>query len=281
MEVTNKVFFFENRQRRFIDITLVRLRARGFAPHVVEVVEGYGNALYQRLVAAYEHHSVNSAAFELQCFQRYFAMSGIIPEGEAWFMLDSDVVVIQPFSTVRTYFDAIDADVVGSVGFGPDGLEHQVSPHFTVWTRALAQDFCDFMVETYETGIEALIARLVVDTGVPAKHISVSDMVLLHAWVKERGLRLFNTNLVRNGMYIDHNISQLLIPDGRFAAFLGAKMWHKTSSGIKLALEGTPVAPIAMHLPGRYKKLIAAIAAERPLTYRAIAAAICASTKIK
>ncbi len=281
MEVTNKVFFFENRQRHFIDITLARLRDCGFAPHVVEAAEGNGKALYQRLATAYEHRSINSEAFELQCFQRYFAMSSIIPEGESWFMLDSDVVVFQPFAAVRTYFDMVDADLVGSVGFGPNGLEHQISPHFTVWTRALAQDFCDFIVETYEAGIGALIARLTADSSVTAKQTNVSDMVLLQAWVKERGLRLFNTNQVRNGMYIDHNISQLSIPDGRFAAFLGAKMWRKTSNGVELALEGAPVAPIAMHFPGRYKQLIAAITAERPLNYRAIAAAIFLSTKVK
>jgi hypothetical protein len=281
MDVSNKVFFFENRQRRFIEMTLARLQTKGFAPYAVATISGDGEAMYQRLAAAYEHRSVNSAAFELQCFQRYFAMSGIIPDGEAWFMMDSDVVMTREYATVRDYFDGVDADVVGSVGFGPDGLENQVSPHFTVWTRALALDFCDFVVATYEGGIDTLIARIVAETGVSVERINVSDMVLLQGWVTARRLRLFNTNRVINGMYIDHNISQNLIPDGRFSAFLGTKMWRKTSNGIGLALGGTPVEPISLHFPGRYKKLIAAVVAERPLTYRAVALAIFASTKIK
>lgn len=72
---------------------------------------------------------------------------------------------------------------------------------------------------------------------------------------------------------IDHKISPFSIPNGRFAACIGAKI----SNSIALAFDSTPVTPIATHFPCRHKKLVAA---ERLLTCHVIAAATLASRMI-
>ncbi len=280
MDVASSVFFFENRTKPFIDICYGRLEEKGFSPHLATHASGPGAVMFDTLRAHYEHRSVNPAEFELRCLERYFAMMSVIPPGMKWLMLDSDVLLLRDYSTVRRYIESVDADVIGSVGFGLGGDEKQISPHFTLWDRDLAADFCAYVIEVYRAGIDEMIENIRLETGNVTGTVNVSDMVLLHQWVIARGLRLFNTNQIKNGLYIDHNISQLLTRDGEFASVQGVKSWRRRDELITLRLGCDTVEPVCLHFPGRYKKLIWSAARESSISYRTIAAVVRVSTKL-
>lgn len=168
-------------------------------------------------------------------------------------MADSDLFVQCGPDSIPAALTADAQGFVGSIGVTGGVAELDISPHFSFWTRALLDDFCDFLIEQYRTGLERLKAIYAQRCAV-TNRASISDMTLLYLWVQDRGIAFVNSNQLMAGQYIDHNISSADCANASFATSLGRKSLFLSADGVRLRTTGgASVDPLILHLQGRYK----------------------------
>ena len=99
---------------------------------------------------------------------------------------------------------------IGSEGFYGEGSEHQISPHFSFWNKALINSFTDYLLEVYKRNKQDhFLARHYKIQQEKIGRTAISDMTLLYMWVKEKGIPYLNSNAISSALGIDHNISSV------------------------------------------------------------------------
>lgn len=247
----NTLYCFENRKATFVDVFRQTAERHGFT--VILQEPSANDPDFARFRQAYHHLSVNPEGFELACFHRYFAMRALLPVGNRAIMADSDLFVQCAPEDIPAELIADRQGFVGSIGVNAGVPEEDISPHFSFWTRALLDDFCDFLIEQYRTGLDRLKAIYARRSAVTDR-ASISDMTLLYLWVQDRGIAFVNSNQVLAGQYIDHNVSSPDCANAGFETSFGRKRLLLSADGIRMRTkDGASVNPLILHLQGRYK----------------------------
>lgn len=264
----------ENRTAPFIDVFRYSAEAQGFQVMLTNP-DRIRSAACEAFEKAYRHLSINPPSFELSCFKRYFAAQVDLPLHDSFVMADSDLYVQSPWSQFPEAVRDVAAHMVGSVGHGPDGPEDDISPHFSVWTRARLDDFIEFLLFQYRERFDelaAIHARRLIDNP----RAAISDMTLLGLWRKYRQLPLYDSNQVQSdATYLDHNVSASWAANGRFTERWGRKeLLLRSGRWLYRAVDGDPVQPLVIHLQGRYKLAAESIAARRRTGLLAVSAYI-------
>jgi hypothetical protein len=161
-------------------------RARQAGNTVAHLGFGRMSPGWTRFAAAYQHMSTHAPLFELRCFQRFFVMQQFMQDHEldSLFHVDSDVLL----------FDDLHAFEVEHLRGAPCGLHmpleqpgfrYSISPHASYWTRGAVDDFCGFLVASFENLPSALAEKWAwhQQTGAPG---GICDMALLYLWAKDR-----------------------------------------------------------------------------------------------
>lgn len=245
------LYCFENRSAPFVDVFRQTAVRNGFS--LVLQAPDANIADFGRFRDVYQHLSVNPEGFELACFHRYFALRALLPLGERAIMVDSDLFIQCRPDNIPTELTADPNGFVGSIGVAGGLHEEDISPHFSFWTKPLLDDFCDFLVEQYQSKVERL-RTIYAQRCQQTRRASVSDMTLLYLWVQDRKIAFTNSNQVLGGRYIDHNVSSTACANALFTTSLGRKQLLMQPDGIRLrTVNGTSVEPLILHLQGRYK----------------------------
>jgi hypothetical protein len=210
---------------------------------------------FTQLKRHYRHLSPNPERFELACFRRWFEIAAAVLPGERFVQADSDLVVQTPFQRLPAELRDADA-LVASIGVTGDVPEEDINGGFSIWTGRRLREFCDYAVARYERGVDDLADARARGIAAGNPRASISDMTLLHRWVREAGVPFVDSNRVIGGQYVDHNLSMVSCQGSRFRAAFGRKALRFARDGVWLStVEGLPVRPNTLHLVGRYKIL--------------------------
>jgi len=255
--LVRQLFCIEDRSGPFVDV----FRASALdAGYVVEVrAPEIGDPRFNRFKSVYRHLSVNSAAFELACFYRYFAVRATVKLAQRFIICDSDLVVQCGPEELPEEIREFTTGLVGSVGITGGVLEKDISPHFSIWSTELLQDFCDFLIHAYEMQGERL-QSLYSDRRKTNPRASISDMTLLQLWVQQRSVPFLNSNQIFGDLHVDHNISLRECVGRQFRTFLGRKSLRLAKGKVGLIdIDGRPIRAALLHLQGRYKLVAEAL----------------------
>jgi len=248
-----RVWSVEDRGAPFVDVFKRSARRAGYEVCVITPKEEPpGFTLLRR---HYRHLSPNPARFELASFRRWFEIAAVVPPDERVLVADSDIVVQGGFLELPEELRDT-ASMVGSIGATDDVLEKGVSGGFSLWSGLQLRQFCDYVVSRYESGADRLAELYEWTRKAGRSSPGVSDMTLLHDWVRDAGVPFVNSNRIIDGTYIDHNFSMPGCLGARFRTVIGLKALRFTHDGFwLLTREGNPVRPICLHLVGRCKIL--------------------------
>lgn len=121
-----------------------------FVTHVDTTTPDYA-AEEARIAEVYRHMSTNRRSFELYCFQRWFVLAHFMrSQGlDEAFVLDTDVLLYASEDDLRAMF--LDGETTLGVCQPEDQSNHRwvASPHVSYWTRAQAEAFCTFIIDSY------------------------------------------------------------------------------------------------------------------------------------
>lgn len=245
--VPHLAVFLESCKRARADVTV--LRAKPERSHV----------LYKRFRENYFHLSPNPPAFELACFERYFAINEyLVRSGLANAILSDTDILVQPcfITHIDQFVGEVDVMLSALDQCGRASPHTEMSPHFSFWTRASVASFINFVVWCYTSNQGQELIR---STAAANKRISsrsgVSDMTLCALWVRAEKPKLLNSTTIIEGTTIDHNIALAAHaePD-QFNMRLGVKKLVDSEGILKFhAKSGFLVSPLALHFQGKYK----------------------------
>jgi hypothetical protein len=208
----------------------------------------------------YRHLSPNPPAFELACFERYFAISDYAAEKgySSFYMSDSDILfndsVEEELRHITNGFDVMLSRPQREYQGASELIEY--SPHFSFWTKEAVDDFINFFVKTYRTEEgRDLIDRTYRSNKIIAPYSGVSDMTLCHLWLNANKPKLRNSVFTEDRVTIDHNIA---MGDHRIRNQFKRNTGMKSIDIVdgKLFFQGSNGAlsyPLVMHFQGRYK----------------------------
>jgi hypothetical protein len=221
---------------------------------------GVNSETCKAFASNYRHLSPNPLAFELACFERYFAISDYAAEKgySSFYMSDTDIL-----------FNDLVGDELRRITEGVDVMlsrphrEYEraselieYSPHFSFWTKEAIDDFIDFFVKIYRTDEgRDLIDRTYRSNKIINPYSGVSDMTLCHLWLNANKPRFRNSVFTDERVTIDHNIAMgdhrirnqfkknngiksLDVVDGKL-------FFQNSNSGLSY--------PLVMHFQGKYK----------------------------
>jgi hypothetical protein len=243
----------EDRRAPFVRVFERTATRAGYDLHIIRPAKE--PAGFTQLKRYYQHLSPNPERFELACFRRWFEIAAAVPPGERFVQAESDHVVQTPFQRLPAELRDADA-LVASIGVTGEVLEEDINGGFSIWTGRRLRDFCDYAVARYERGVDDLADARARGIAAGNPRASISDMTLLHRWVREAGVPFVDSNRVIGGQYVDHNFSMPGCLGARFRTTLGRKALRFAPDGMWLSTsEGAPVRPASLHLGGRYKIL--------------------------
>ena len=147
---------------------------------------------------------------------------------------------------------------IGSEGFYGEGSEHQISPHFSFWNKALINSFTDYLLEVYKRNKQDhFLARHYKIQQEKIGRTAISDMTLLYMWVKEKGIPYLNSNAVGSSLGIDHNISSVYSENGVYQSFCNRKAIKLKGEAVYCkATDGKAQAMSVLHFQGEYKQVL-------------------------
>lgn len=224
---------------------------------------------WPRFEAAYRHMSTHSHIFELRCFQRFFVMQRLMQdEGiESFFHADSDVLLFDDLH-------AFQAEHLKGVFCGlhmplaQPGFRYSYGPQTSYWTRAAVDDFCAYLVASFENLLPAITDKWAwhLETGAPG---GICDMALLHLWAKDRS-DVMNFAAPIGGAVFDININgaENLVKD-EYETRLGRKhiVFRNGQPWCRSLKTGQWVRFRSLHFQGHIKAQMARVARGRGIAY--------------
>ena len=256
-----KIYIYETRQLDYLPYLLNKLSAQGFEPIVFgkEVIEE--DADFIQFKENYEHLSDNPYEFELNCFARYFGIRNMHKGSlENFVISDSDVYV------TKHLFNILNSTIIdntntfwGSEGFTESVSENQISPHFSIWSVELLENFITYLLATYSLNKKTgFLAKEFNERKQLLGRTAISDMTMLYAWVLEKQIPFTNTNISSNDLGIDHNISSLISADCSYTSYFNRKriIIKKENLFLKINQRKGLQSIHLIHFQGRYKKIL-------------------------
>jgi len=253
----NNIYIYENRDLVYLKLYKEKARHLNIQITVLGPDSLVNNEKYNRFLALYEHHSVNSVEFEVSCFARYFAIEAAHQNEDSFILSDSDIYLVNNLQHLRE--DAsLKGVFVGSEGFYGGGSEHQISPHFSFWNKSLLTSFTDYLLEVYEKNKKApFLGKHYELQQQRIGRTAISDMTLLYMWVKDRGIPYLNSNFIGSTLGIDHNLSSLYTKDGMYKSFCNRKALKLTGNEVFCeATDGRLQRMVVLHFQGEYKAVL-------------------------
>lgn len=251
------VYIFETRQPDYLKAYVAKAKKLGYNLIIVSPKDIQQSSRFDEFKAVFQHIGANTAEFELNCFARYFALESVIKADEQFILSDSDIYItnrVFDFNNPR-FKDTF----IGSDGYLNGVSEWQISPHFSIWNRALLKDFIDHLIASYIRNQQDsfLTAYYATQQG-RLGYTSISDMTLLYLWVKERSVPFINSNNVEYNLGIDHNISTLTDECLMYQGEYTRKKIEVTSAGdVNFFLESGDRIPMScVHFQGNYKYVL-------------------------
>lgn len=250
----NDIYIYENRDLIYLKLYERKARRLSLNITVLGPDRLKGNARYEKFLSLYEHYSVNSFGFEVSCFARYFAIAEAHKSEDAFILSDSDIYLVNNLQHIRED-TSLQGIFIGSEGFYGEGSEHQISPHFSFWNKALINSFTDYLLETYERNKQDhFLARHYEMQQEKIGRTAISDMTLLYMWVKEKGIPYLNSNAIGNSLGIDHNISAVYSENGVYQSFGDRKaITLKGETVYCRSIDGRVQPMSVLHFQGEYK----------------------------
>lgn len=228
----------------------------------VEVVRAgpeMSHADYRRFRENYFHLSPNAPAFELACFDRYFAIHEYLNRSglNNVILSDTDVLVQSCFTGhIDQYVGGVDVMLSALDQRGRGSSYMEMSPHFSYWTRASLASFIEFLAWCYSSskGRDLLKSTASSNQQISSRS-GVSDMTLCALWVQSEKPKFLNSTAITEGVTIDHNIALATHsePD-QFDMRFGVKQLVYSDGMFKFRTRtGFLVSPLALHFQGKYK----------------------------
>ena len=253
-----KIYLFETRKLDFLKSYMDKVAGMGFEPVVLAADTLHGDKRFEAFKKAYVHLSPNSQAFEVNCFARYFAIARVHDSNDSFILSDSDIYVTGRLRELTS--SSFGRDVfIGSEGFYEGGAEGQISPHFSIWNKALMEDFVAFVNAAYERDREEhFLAALREEQEMKLGVGAISDMTLLQMWVRQNKIPFINSNGSGDEFGIDHNISALFGADGPFKESLGRKAIALSGKDRLCCFlkSGKKMDMSVLHFQGGYKRIL-------------------------
>jgi hypothetical protein len=247
---------------------------------------GVNFARFKAFVSNYRHLSPNPLAFELACFERYFAISSYASEKgySSFYMSDTDILFNEAVDDeLRLITEGVDV-MLSRPHRGHEGASRMIeySPHFSFWTKKAIDDFIDFFVKTYSTDEgRDLIDRTYRSNKEIAPYSGVSDMTLCHLWIDANKPRFRNSVFTEDRVTIDHNIA---MGDhkvkNQFKRSIGMKSLDVVDGKLFFQNSNGGLSyPLVMHFQGKYKILMRDVF-ERKLARASAKAALVSGVRI-
>lgn len=254
------IYIYETRNLNYLNSYIQKINTlKIFTPVILNENNLLGNELFETFKDIYKHYSINSMDFEINCFARYFAIMSLHNDPNNIFVLSDSDIFISNGITDLMEFNQFYGTFVGSEGFHSSGSEHQISPHFSIWNRALIIDFVNFVIQVYKKNQENEFLSEVfkIQKEKLGSATGISDMTLLYMWVNEKKIPYINSNSPKNSLGIDHNISSLYSESGIYNYFLGRKKIITRKDEIFFVLNSDQLQPMSiLHFQGRYKIIL-------------------------
>lgn len=223
VHMLNDIYIYENRDLIYLKLYERKARRLSLNLTVIGPDQLKGNTRYEQFLSLYEHYSVNSVEFEVSCFARYFAIAEAHKNEDTFILSDSDIYLVNNLQHIRED-TSLQGVFIGSEGFYGEGSEHQISPHFSFWNKALINSFTDYLLEVYKRNKQDhFLARHYKIQQEKIGRTAISDMTLLYMWVKEKGIPYLNSNAISSSLGIDHNISSVYSENGVYQSFCNRK----------------------------------------------------------
>jgi hypothetical protein len=190
----------------YLKTALARARAAGNT--VVHLGFDRVSSNQTQFEAAYRHMSTHSAIFELRCFQRFFVMQRFMQDQglDSLFHVDSDVLLFDDLGAFEAEHLKPQSVPCGlHMPLAQPGYRHSYGPQTSYWTRGAVDDFCNFLVASFENLLPAISKKWAwhQETGTAG---GICDMALLYLWAKDRS-DIANFASVIDGGVFDLNIN--------------------------------------------------------------------------
>jgi AraC-like DNA-binding protein len=247
-----RLYSIEDRKAPFIEVYMATARHCGYDARVI--VPGDDSASgFDKFCSVYRHLSVNPVSFELSCFRRYFEVLRLCSPGDRFIIADSDLFINAGENDLPACYDEMENGLIGSSDIVNGVTAEEIAPHFSLWTHGLLRQFVDYLVANYESEVPRLQAIHAQRSKIQQR-VAISDMTLLHLFVRDTGINFVNTNHIDNGKYVDHNLSSREALNGMFRMEFGFKTLSHDNQGLLMLTEqGVKVRPAILHLQGRAK----------------------------
>lgn len=253
----NDIYIYENRDLVYLKLYKEKARRFNIQVTVLGPDNLINNEKYNRFLSLYEHHSVNSLEFEVNCFARYFAIEAAHQNDQSFILSDSDIYLVNNLQHLRED-ESLKGVFVGSEGYYGGGSEHQISPHFSFWNKSLISSFTDYLLEVYEKNKkDPFLGKHYELQQQRLGRTAISDMTLLYMWVKDRGISYLNSNFIGSTLGIDHNLSSLYTKDGMYKSFYNRKALKLKGDEVFCeATDGRIQRMAVLHFQGDYKSVL-------------------------
>lgn len=161
---------------------------------------------YLKFKKTYIHLSTNRYEFELGCFERYFLLYEFMKKHDVseCFMVDSDVCV----------FTDLEKEILDKYDVALSATENGIpniwcmSPHCSYWKKEALAGFLEYLEHLYKNHDKRL-ERLWDFYKKNKMYGGISDMVILHLWVKEKRIVWKNLAMINDDKVFDDNVSSL------------------------------------------------------------------------
>ncbi len=248
------IYLYENRTHlNYLKPYIDKAESLGFKVTLINDASLQNNTLFEQFKKVYKHYSVNPYDFEVACFARYFAIVSILKNDDPFILTDTDVFITNSFRD----FQGLDYKgiFVGSEGYDALGSEGQISPHCTLWDRALMTDFTQFVLDTYKRNYENDFLESYYHSQTERlKYTAVSDMNLIYMWINANKVPFVNSNSTKFPLRIDHSIASLVSADGVYKSFTDRKFVKLAGDECFTFLKSGEKQKMAlMHFQGVYK----------------------------
>ncbi|MBI5128468.1 MAG: hypothetical protein HZA66_03415 [Rhodopseudomonas palustris] len=244
----------------FCEVALRAAAAAGFVTVDLNDLAEFSSNEWELFAGGYSHSSLNSVAFEMLCFKRYFRVKAFAERAriESFIMIDTDVMLFPAaLSQAEALFERMKSDrcvALLSVVVRPKEFWH-ASPHCSFWTFAGLEQFVAYLLNL--SSCPEAMSDLVASNRSLRNYTGFSDMVALGAWMNANSLVRSILDVPSAGLW-DHNITMSAQNSRRYVSSFGSKVVLVLGDGRPLAFEWSGWRPKAttvnnLHLQGKAK----------------------------
>jgi hypothetical protein len=161
---------------------------------------------------SYKHLSSNSEKFELFCWLRWFYLLEYMRRErvQSVLHLDSDVLLFSSMEDIETNYSEIALNCAFSIPKQEFySYEWCASGHISYWTIEALEEFCDFIVKSFNSTEYIELYRDKWNWHLKNQVVGgICDMTTLYLFWMDRQEKIGNLAINHNGNVFDHNINK-------------------------------------------------------------------------